>query len=317
MNDDSRAFWNKIFEFKSQAAQNIKNNYQLMKVQIENMKIKRYRYDKNMKFLKKKFQQWMNTKSIHSKSTASYKSNQNDVLKRFNRTIMIVMRTIFVANSNFFKKLWSLIYETMLYIINRVSTFENEKRISLRCFTEKNSDYFHMHALKCSVIFLISAETKFKFAKFENVETKDVFVEYENINYRIWANNQMYISKSVRFLENQITDDDMNDIDDQKLIINFMSKYDYFMISASVFDNEFRIRELESSVIESLHRTSAIESSHENERLHVDVTENKFNADRINVQTNTSDDIETITSVTTAKIKKKYSIICSRFRKKF
>ena len=84
----------------------------------------------------------------------------------------------------------------------------------------------------------------------------------------------MYIFESVQFLKNQITKNDDDNIDSQKLIINFMSKYDYAVTSALTFDNEFRIRELESSIVES---------SHEDERLHVDVIEDELSADCINV----------------------------------
>ena len=194
-----------LFAIKNEFYDTIEKHFMLMiKIQTFNHKIKRWRIDENDEFANNRTKKFFAKHDIQWEFSTLYVKKQNDIAKRKNYIVMIVVRVI-LKNNDLLWFLWNEILKIVIYLKNRnfVTRLRIQHVIFFETYFNVKSNVNHYRLIECDVWLAISNDVKNQ-KKLNVKEIKCKFLNYVNINqYRLWnlLFKRVIIAKNVNFDE--------------------------------------------------------------------------------------------------------------------
>lgn len=147
IDDHSRYMWTILMEEKSQAFSKFKR-FKAVFEQESGTTIKTFRTDRGGEFTSQKFQDFCNETGIKRHLTAPYSPQQNGVVKRRNRTLLEMTRSI-LKHKNVPNWLWGKAVRHATYLINRVATRTLKLQVPYESYKGKKPNIDHLRVFGC------------------------------------------------------------------------------------------------------------------------------------------------------------------------
>ena len=142
---------------------------------------------------------WCRDHGIETKLTAPYSPSQNGVAKRFNRTLLELLRAMIIAQ-NIPKFLWPEVITHATYIRNRLYTHANDDATPKGQWSNKRPNISHLHELG-SPVWILREEPKL--SKLDPKSIKQMFIGYldglKAIKYYDACLCQVKVSRNYQF----------------------------------------------------------------------------------------------------------------------
>jgi transposase InsO family protein len=176
INDYTRFIWIYAITAKSEVINALKELYNKFYTNL-NLKIVRIRSDNAKEFTEVKWTDFTKEKRIIKENTASYSSKQNDITKRYNRTLAAYIKVIIHAK-NISYVLWPYIFESVGYILNRIYN-KVIKKTPYEALIRFKSDISNIRILGS----LIYRRLLKKDSKLDQILKKSILINFKSINY--------------------------------------------------------------------------------------------------------------------------------------
>ena len=120
IDDYSRFGYVYLMKYKSETFEKFKEFRTEVEKQL-GKSIKTLRSDRGREYLSQEFQSYLRDNGIFSQWTPPYTPQHNGVSERRNRTLLDMVRSM-MSNSELPKSFWGYALETVVYILNKVSS---------------------------------------------------------------------------------------------------------------------------------------------------------------------------------------------------
>jgi flagellar motility protein MotE (MotC chaperone) len=208
----------------------------------EFLKTIRTRHDQIVRFIRMnderilrfEYRDFMKMRKIATKRFVSYTSFQNDKIERFEKVLMIKIRTLRIK-TNLSTNLWSKIFKAVDYLNNRILRWTLTWKTFFEILIEKKSNLSHLQSYDCRVYFLkniISRKDRLKSKAFI-----DYLVRYDFTNiFRIWIFSRMQIIRIKDVIFDKTLFYDLAKFDSRHLlIINVKNMLKILEVSDNIF----------------------------------------------------------------------------------
>lgn len=159
VDDYSRKMWVYILKEKSCAFEAFKR----FKAQVENKserRIKILRTDRGGDFCSKEFKSFCEAAGVERQYTAPYTPQQNGMVKRRNRTVVAMTRSV-LKESGLPAYMWGEAVRQSVYVLNRLPTSILKGKTPYKAWTGEKPDLSHIRVFGCtSVMKIPTAHTK-------------------------------------------------------------------------------------------------------------------------------------------------------------
>ncbi len=208
----------------------------------EFLKTIRNKYDQIVRFIKMnderilrfEYRKFMKLREIVIKRFVSYTSSQNDKIERFEKILMIKVKTLRIK-INLSTNLWSKIFKAVDYLNNRILRRSLTWKTFFEILIEEKSNLSHLQSYKCKAYFLkniISRKDRLKSKTFI-----DYLVKYDfTYIFRIWIFNRMRIIRIKNVIFDKTFFYDFAKLDSKHLLItNVKDTLKILKISNNIF----------------------------------------------------------------------------------
>ena len=163
------------------------------------IKPKLLRADNGTEYVNRSLLTWCRDHGIETELTAPYSPSQNGVAKRFNRTLLELLRAMIIAQ-NIPKFLWPEVVTHATYIRNRSYTHANDDATPEGQWSNKRPNISHLHKLGSPVWILREGV---ELSKLDPKSTKQMFIGYldspKAIKYYDTRLCQVKVSRNYQF----------------------------------------------------------------------------------------------------------------------
>ncbi|KAK8935338.1 hypothetical protein KSP39_PZI014000 [Platanthera zijinensis] len=202
VDDYSRYMWLYHLTNKSKTFEKFQNYKKLMENQLDK-KIKAVRTDRGGEFTSNQFNKFCMESGIRRELTAPYSPQQNGIVKRRNRTILEVARSM-ILHSGSPKSFWGEAITTVVYILNRLPSKSLQKTTPYEVLHGQKPSMSHLKTFGCIAFTHIN---KGGGDKLESKSQKCILLGYSNESkaYRLLEPNtkKITIARDVIFHENE------------------------------------------------------------------------------------------------------------------
>ena len=221
IDDYSRRCWAYPIKKKSDVFPVFKQYKAWVELQFGKM-IKCLRTDNDEEYTNGEFLAFCKQEGIQRQFTVAYTPQQNRVVEQMNRTLTERIRAI-LSTAGLPNSCWTKAAKNVCYVINRSPSTAIELKTPMEIWTEKLTDYSHIHAFGCPVYVMYNAQERIKL---DLKSKKYIFLGYTDKvkGYCLWdpTAHKIVISKDVIFVEDQLQrrdDDDDSTVKEKSEIV--------------------------------------------------------------------------------------------------
>ncbi|XP_021766287.1 uncharacterized protein LOC110730772 [Chenopodium quinoa] len=184
----------------------VRSSFKLKKMKIQKISghsIVHLRSDHGTEFENSRFDEFCRENGMNHNFSAPRTPQQNGVVKRNNRTLEEMARTMFIA-SGLPRKFWAEAVNTACYILNRVTIRSIINKTPYELFRGRKPNISHLRAFGCKCF--VHNNGKKNLGKFDERSEEAIFLGYaiDSKAYRVYNKSSMCVEESIHIIFDEV-----------------------------------------------------------------------------------------------------------------